>query len=113
MTAADTFDREPGGTRAAPGRGRFSPSTTEASTSKVEMMTIFWSRWLRTTLVVLASAVSFLTPLGCGGDNVPQVSPTSEQYKEAKKRGDEVRAKEYGRKSLDEPKAKAAAGKQR
>jgi hypothetical protein len=76
-------------------------------------MTILWSRWLRTTLVVLASAGSFLTFLGCGGDNVPQVSPTSEQYKEAKKRGDEVRAKEYGRKSLDAPKAKATAGKQR
>jgi hypothetical protein len=76
-------------------------------------MTILWSRWLRTTLVVLASAGSFLTLLGCGGDNVPQVSPSSEQYKEAKKRGDAVRAKEYGRKSLDEPKPKAAAGKKR
>jgi hypothetical protein len=63
--------------------------------------------------VVLASAGSFLTLLGCGGDNVPQISPSSEQYKEAKKRGDAVRAKEYGRKSLDEPKPKATAGKKR
>jgi hypothetical protein len=61
--------------------------------------------------VVLASAGSFLTLDGCGGGDVPQVSPTSEQYKEAKKRGNDVRAKEYGRKSLDEPKSKAAAGK--
>jgi hypothetical protein len=77
----------------------------------MEMMTILWSRWLRTSLVVLASAGCFLMVLGCGGDEVPQVSPNSEQYKEAKKRGDTVRAKEYGRKSLEEPKAKAAAGK--
>jgi len=76
-------------------------------------MLMLWSRWFRTTLVVLASALSFLTVLGCGSNNVPQVSPDSEQYKEAKKRGDAVRAKEYGRKSLDEPKPKAAAGQKR
>jgi len=76
----------------------------------MEMMTILWSRWLRTTLVVLASTGCFLMVLGCGGDDVPQISPTSEQYKEAKSRGDAVRAKEYGRKSLDDPK-KAVAGK--
>ena len=74
------------------------------------MMRLLWSRWLRTTLVVLASAGGVLIVLGCGGDGVPQISPTSEQYKEAKKRGDAVRAKEYGRKSLDGPK-KAVAGK--
>ena len=64
------------------------------------MMTILWSRWLRMTLVVLASTGRLLhASLGCGGDDAPQVSPDSEQYKEAKKRGDAVRAKEYGRKS--------------
>jgi len=70
------------------------------------------------TVAVLASAGCFLIVLGCGGDAAPQVSPDSEQYKEAKKRGDAVRAKEYGRKSAedikgasDKAKGKAAAGK--
>ena len=82
------------------------------------MMTIHWSRWLRMTIVVLASTVCFLIVLGCGGDGAPQISPDSEQYKEAKKLGDTVRAKEYGRKSAedikgkgDRSKGKAAAGK--
>jgi hypothetical protein len=48
---------------------------------------------------------------GCGGDQVPQISPDSEQYKEAKKRGDAVRAKEYGRKSAEDIKGKADASK--
>jgi len=63
------------------------------------------------TIAVPASIVCFLVVLGCGGDGAPQISPDSEQYKEAKKRGDAVRAKEYGRKSADEIKGKAAAGK--
>jgi len=79
----------------------------------METMTILWSRWFRTGLVVLASAGCFLMVLGCGGGDTQQISPNSEQYKEAKKRGDAVRAKEHGRKSLDEPNAKAAAGKKR
>jgi hypothetical protein len=66
---------------------------------------LVWSRWLRTTLVVLASAGCFLMVLGCGGNDVSQVSPDSDQYKEAKKRGDAARAKEYGRKSLDDSKS--------
>ena len=41
---------------------------------------------------------------GCGGAE-PLPSPTSEQYKEAKRRGDEARAKEYGRKSVYDKKA--------
>jgi hypothetical protein len=41
---------------------------------------------------------------GCG-EAEPPPSPTSEQYKEAKRRGDEARAKEYGRKSVYDKKA--------
>ena len=72
-----------------------------------------WSRWrwLRTTVVVLASAGGFLMVHGCGGDQVPQISPDSEQYKEAKKRGDAVRAKEYGRKSAEDIKGRAGKPK--
>jgi hypothetical protein len=48
--------------------------------------------------------ISGLSSTGCGGGEAPP-SPASEQYKEAKRRGDEARAKEYGRKSIDEKKA--------
>jgi len=55
-------------------------------------------------------AVSTAGPLGvvgCGGGEAPQISPTSEQYKEAQKRHEAVRAQEYGRRSIAEPKATA------
>jgi len=54
--------------------------------------------------IFLTGAIGCLIATGCGGEEAPP-SPTSEQYKEAKKRGNEARAKEYGRRSIDEPKA--------
>jgi hypothetical protein len=53
---------------------------------------------------LLVAAIGGLVAAGCGGVE-PTPSPDSEQYKEAKKRGNEVRAKEYGRRSIDEKKA--------
>lgn len=76
-------------------------------------MTRLWSGWLRTTIVVLASAGGFLLAQGCGGDGPPQISPDSEQYKEAKKLGDAVRAKEYGRKSSDDIKGTPGKAKRK
>jgi hypothetical protein len=54
--------------------------------------------------MLLTGALGGLISTGCGGEE-PPLSPTSEQYKEAKKRGNEARAKEYGRRSIDDPKA--------
>ena len=48
-------------------------------------------------------AIACLISTGCGGGEPP--SPTSEQYKEAQRRHEAVRAKEYGRRSINEPKA--------
>jgi hypothetical protein len=53
---------------------------------------------------LLAGAIGCLVLTGCS-DRPPPASPESEQYKEAKKRGDAARAKEYGRRSIDEKKA--------
>jgi hypothetical protein len=52
---------------------------------------------------LLAGAIGGVSSTGCSVEEPP--SPNSEQYKEAKKRGDEARAKEYGRKSIDDKKA--------
>jgi hypothetical protein len=54
---------------------------------------------------LLTGVIGGLLSTGCGGVESPPPSPTSEQYKEAKKRGDAARAKEYGRRSIDEKKA--------
>ena len=56
---------------------------------------------------LLIGVIGGLISTGCGGSEPPP-SPTSEQYKEAKKRGDEARAKEYGRRSINDPKAAGA-----
>jgi hypothetical protein len=61
-------------------------------------------RWIGVCTLLLTGAVGGLVSTGCGGGEPPP-SPTSEQYKEAKKRGDEARAKEYGRRSINDPKA--------
>jgi hypothetical protein len=53
---------------------------------------------------LLAGVTGGLIASGCCGE-APPPSPDSEQYKEAKKRGDEARAKEYGRRSIDDKKA--------
>jgi hypothetical protein len=53
---------------------------------------------------LLVAVIGGLVAAGCGGVEPPP-SPDSEQYKEAKKRGNEARAKEYGRRSIDEKKA--------
>jgi hypothetical protein len=60
-------------------------------------------RWIGVIAWLLTGASGGLISAGCGGEPAP--SPTSEQYKEAKKRGDEARAKEYGRRSINDPKA--------
>jgi hypothetical protein len=52
---------------------------------------------------LLAGVIGGVLSTGCSVEEPP--SPSSEQYKEAKKRGDEARAKEYGRKSIDDKKA--------
>ena len=49
---------------------------------------------------LLAGVIGGLLSTGCGGGETP--APDSEQYKEAKKRGDAARAKEYGRRSIDD-----------
>jgi hypothetical protein len=54
--------------------------------------------------LLLTAAIGGLISIGCGGEDAPP-SPSSDQYKEAKKRGDEARAKEYGRRSIDDRKA--------
>jgi hypothetical protein len=61
-------------------------------------------RWIRVCTLLLTGATGGLISAGCGGGEPPP-SPTSEQYKEAKRRGDEARAKEYGRRSIHDPKA--------
>jgi hypothetical protein len=53
---------------------------------------------------LLAGSLGGLISTGCGGGEPPP-SPTSDQYKEAKLRANEARAKEYGRRSLSDPKA--------
>jgi len=53
---------------------------------------------------LLAAAIGGVLAAGCGREEPPP-SPDSEQYKEAKKRANDVRAKEYGRRSIDEKKA--------
>ena len=55
-------------------------------------------------MLLSAAMVSGLISTGCG-EAEPPPSPTSEQYKEAKKRHDAERAKEYGRRSIDDKKA--------
>jgi hypothetical protein len=55
-------------------------------------------------VVVLTGTIAGFFASGCGGE-APPPSPDSEQYKEAKARGNEARAKEYGRRSIDDPKA--------
>jgi len=52
---------------------------------------------------LLAGVIGGVLSTGCRVEEPP--SPDSEQYKEAKKRANEVRAKEYGRKSIDDKKA--------
>lgn len=56
------------------------------------------------SLWLLGGIVGGLASAGCNGTEPPP-SPSSEQYKEAKKRGDAARAKEYGRRSIDDKKA--------
>ena len=53
---------------------------------------------------ILFAIIGGMLAAGCGGEQPPP-SPDSDQYKEAKKRANEVRAKEYGRRSIDEKKA--------
>jgi hypothetical protein len=53
---------------------------------------------------LLAGVIGGVLSTGCGGEEPPP-SPDSEQYKAAKQRGNEARAKEYGRKSIDDKKA--------
>lgn len=53
---------------------------------------------------ILAGVIGGVLSAGCGVEE-PPASPDSEQYKAAKKRGNEARAKEYGRRSIDEKKA--------
>jgi hypothetical protein len=55
--------------------------------------------------IFLTGAIGCLLATGCGGGEEAPPSPTSEQYKEAKRLGNEARAKEYGRRSIDDPKA--------
>ena len=62
------------------------------------------TRKTRRSAWLLFAIVGGLLAAGCGGDQPPP-SPDSDQYKEAKKRANEVRAKEYGRRSIDEKKA--------
>ena len=63
--------------------------------------------------MLLTGVIGGVMATGCGGGEEPLPSPDSEQYKEAKKRGDEVRAKEYGRTSVHDKKATAeSAGTQ-
>jgi hypothetical protein len=61
-------------------------------------------RWIGVSTLLLTGAVGALSSAGCGGGEPPP-SPTSEQYKDAKKRADDARAKEYGRRSINDPKA--------
>jgi hypothetical protein len=55
--------------------------------------------------MLLAGASGGLIGTGCGGGPEPLPAPDSEQYKEAKRRGDEARAKEYHRSSVYDKKA--------
>jgi hypothetical protein len=61
-------------------------------------------RWIGVRTLFLTGTIGGLISAGCGGGEPPP-SPTSEQYKEAKLRADEARAKEYGRRSINDPKA--------
>jgi hypothetical protein len=54
--------------------------------------------------LLLTGVALGLFATGCGSEE-PLPSPASDQYKEAKRRGDEARAKEYGRKSVYDKKA--------
>jgi hypothetical protein len=54
--------------------------------------------------LLLTGTIGGLVSTGCSKAEPPP-SPTSEQYKEAKRRGDEARAKEYHRRSVYDKKA--------
>jgi hypothetical protein len=53
--------------------------------------------------VLLTGVIGGFLATGCGSEPPPP-SPTSEQYKEAQRRGFEARAKEYGRRSIEDTK---------
>ena len=61
------------------------------------------SRLLRLGILLLVSAMVPLLTVGCGRDEPPAVDV--DQYKEAKQRHDTIRAKEYGRSSVEDPRA--------
>jgi hypothetical protein len=61
-------------------------------------------RQIRLSAILLTGVIGVMAT-GCGGGQEPLPSPNSEQYKEAKRRGDEARAKEYGRRSVYDKKA--------